>query len=356
MRNIQIGKRKIGTNEPCLIIAEMSGNHDGSMDKAKQIIHAAREAGADAVKFQTYRPDTITLNSDSEDFRISSTNPWAEHKTLYALYEKAHTPWEWINELFGECRNIGLEAFSSVFDQTSVDFLESLSCPAYKVAAPEITDIPLLKKIALTKKPVIVSTGLATLTDLDLAVQTLKQSGSNAIVLMKCTTAYPAPPNEINLRTIPNLAETFQCLVGLSDHTLGIGVAVASVCLGARVIEKHFVLDRDEKSVDSFFSMEPDEFRRMADEVRKVEKAIGMVNYEITPAAQKNLNGRRSLYVSADIKKGEKFTVDNIKSVRPAYGLHPKYLEFILGKRANRNLHAGNRLGWDMIDMVGNEE
>lgn len=351
MRNIQIGKKLIGSNEPCLIVAEMSGNHGGSMNKAKQIIHAAYEAGADAIKFQTYRPDTITLNSDREDFLIPSKNPWEDYKTLYALYEKAHTPWEWINELFEECRSNGLEAFSSVFDPTSVDFLETLNCPAYKVAAPEITDIPLLKKIALTKKPVIVSTGLATLADLDLAVQTLRQSGSSEIILMKCTTAYPAPPDEINLRTIPNLAETFQCLVGLSDHTLGIGVPVASVCLGAKVIEKHFVLDKSEKPVDGFFSVEPAEFRQMVDEIRKVEKALGVVNYEIPPAAQKNLNGRRSLYVSADVKKGEKFTINNIRSVRPAYGIHPKYLEYILGKRANRDLNYGDRLSWDVIDI-----
>jgi pseudaminic acid synthase len=351
MRNIQIGTKKIGPDEPCLIVAEMSGNHDGDFEKAKQIIHKAFESGADAIKFQTYKPDTITLESDREDFRIPSNSPWGKYKTFYDLYKKAHTPWEWIDKLFEESRNIGLEPLSSVFDPTSVDFLEGLNCPVYKVAAPEITDIPLLKKIGQTKKPVAVSTGLATLSDIDLAVQTLRQHGSPDIVLLKCTTAYPTPFDEINLRTIPHLAETFQCLVGLSDHTLGIGVAVASICLGAKVIEKHFVLDKNEGSIDGFFSMEPDEFRQMVEEVRKVEKGIGVVNYDITPAAQKNLNGRRSLYVSADINKGEQFTMDNVRSVRPSCGLHPKHLDSILGKRANRDLIYGDRLSWDMIDV-----
>jgi N-acetylneuraminate synthase/pseudaminic acid synthase len=356
LRNIQIGKRKIGPDEPCFVVAEMSGNHDGSIDKAKQIIHAARESGADAVKFQAYLPDTITLDSDSEDFRIPSKSPWEDYKTLYAFYEKAHTPWAWFNELFEECRSIGLEAFSSVFDPTSVDFLENIDCPVYKIAGPEITDIPLLEKVAHTNKPVIVSTGLATLSDLDLAVQTLKQNGSQGIILVKCTTAYPTPPEEVNLRTIPNLAETFQCHVGLSDHTLGIGVPIASVCLGAKAIEKHFVLDRREKSVDDFFSLEPEEFRQMVNEVRKVEKALGMVNYDLTPAAQEHQNGRRSLYVFADISKGERFTVNNVRSVRPAFGLHPKHLDSILGKRAIRDLSSGDRLSWDVIDMEGNGE
>ena len=354
MRNIKIGRKQIGQNEPCLVVAEMSGNHDGSLDKAKQIIRAVHEAGADAIKLQTYRPDTITLDSDKEDFRIPSNNPWENHKTLYALYEKAYTPWEWTEELFGECRSLGLEAFSSVFDPTSVDFLENHNCKGYKVAASEITDIPLLKKIAETKKPVILSTGLATLSDLDLAVRTLRQSGSHDIILMKCTTAYPTPPDEVNLRTIPSLSETFQCLAGLSDHTLGIGVPIASVCLGASVIEKHFALNKNEETVDSFFSLEPGEFRQMVDEVRKVEKALGVVNYDITPAAQKNLTGRRSLYVSADIKKGELFTMENVKSVRPCLGLHPKHLDSILGKRANRDLNFGDRLSWDAIEADKN--
>ena len=302
----------------------------------------------DAVKFQKRNVSKLAIKSvlEADDNRFPEFGKTYEEVRNHIEFNK-----EEYQELKDYCEDQGIQFLCTAFDIESVDFLEDLNCPVYKVAAPEITDIPLLKKIGQTEKPVVVSTGLATLSDIDLAVQTLRQHGSLDVVLLKCTTAYPTPFEEINLRTIPHLAETFQCLVGLSDHTLGIGVAVASICLGAKVIEKHFVLDKNEGSVDGFFSMEPDEFRQMVEEVRKVEKGIGVVNYDITPAAQKNLNGRRSLYVSADIKNGERFTVDNVKSVRPSCGLHPKYLDSILGKRANRDLSYGDRLSWDMIDV-----
>ncbi|MGK5093316.1 pseudaminic acid synthase [Deltaproteobacteria bacterium TL4] len=350
MKKIQIGNHSIGHEQPCYIVAEMSGNHDGDIRKAKQIIHAAKDAGADAVKLQTYRADTITLDCGNEDFLIPKDNPWEQHKTMFSLYELAYTPWEWHEELIQEANRLEIDIFSSPFDLTAVDFLESLQIPAYKIASPEITDIPLLKRVANTGKPVIVSNGVATLEDLYLAVKTLRENGCDQIILLKCTTAYPAPPEEINLRTIPHMAETFECVTGLSDHTTGIGIPVAAVACGAKLIEKHLVLDRSECGVDSFFSLEPGEFKQMVEEIRKVEKALGTVCYELTASARKNLRGRRSLYISKDIRQGESFTVNNIKSVRPAFGLHPKHYESILGRHAKKDLKKGERLTWEIIE------
>jgi pseudaminic acid synthase len=342
---------KISNDSQTYIIAEMSANHGGNFETAIKIIRKAKESGADAVKLQTYRADTITLDSDKEDFLIPDGSPWKEHKTLYSLYEKASTPWEWHEDLFREGKKVGIDVFSSPFDSTAVDFLEELNNPIYKIASPEITDIPLLKKVGATGKPVILSTGIAVLKDLDLAVRTLREVGCMHLAILKCTTAYPTPYNEVNLRTIPHLAETFDCFAGISDHTLGIGVPIAAVALGAKIIEKHFVLDKSENSVDAFFSLTPDEFQLMVEEIRKVESALGKITYELTPQAKKNIRGRRSLYVSKEIVQGETFSKENIKSVRPGLGLHPKHFEELLGKKAAQNISKGERLSWQLIDF-----
>jgi pseudaminic acid synthase len=344
-------QNKIGSNTPTYIIAEMSANHGGNFGTAIKIINKAKACGADAVKLQTYRGDTITLDSDSDDFLIPGDSPWKEHNTLYSLYEKASTPWEWHEALFKEGKKVGIDVFSSPFDLTAVDFLEELNNPIYKIASPEITDIPLLKKVGATGKPVILSTGVATLEDLSLAVRTLRGAGCQHLTILKCTTAYPTPYDEVNLRTIPHLAETFDCYAGISDHTLGIGVPIAAVALGAKVIEKHFVLDKNDQSVDAFFSLSPDEFKLMVEEVRKVESAIGKVTYELTAEAKKSFRARRSLYASKNIVKGEVFSEDNVKSVRPGLGLHPKHFEALVGKKAIQDIAKGDRISWNLINF-----
>jgi N-acetylneuraminate synthase/pseudaminic acid synthase len=349
MVSVKIGSKVINQISPTYIIAEMSANHGGDFNKALEILRAAKAAGADALKLQTYRADTITLDSNKKDFLIAADNPWSSHKTLYSLYEKAFTPWEWHKDLIAEGRRIGMEVFSSPFDLSAVDLLEKLNVAAYKIASPEISDIPLIKRVAQTGKPVIVSTGLAELEDIELAVKTLKQEGCKDIVLLKCTSSYPAPPEDINLRTIPDMMQRFNCVAGISDHTLGIGVPVAAVALGARVIEKHLMLDKQDDSVDGFFSLDPAEFKAMVDEVRKIEKALGKADYAVSPESKKNLFARRSLYIARDVKKGEAFTVENVRSVRPGHGLHPKHFEEILGKKAGRDLEKGDRLSWDVI-------
>ena len=350
MCKAKIGNKVIDATSPTYIIAEMSANHGGDFNKALEIVSVAAESGADAIKLQTYRADTITLDSDKEDFFIPSDNPWESHKTLFSLYEKAYTPWEWHHDLIQEGKKLGLDVFSSAFDSSAVEFLEKLDVPAYKIASPEITDVGLLKKVAQTKKPVIVSTGVAGLSDIVLAVGTLRKEGCEQIILLKCTSSYPAPPEEINLNTIPHMAQMFDCLVGISDHTLGIGVPVAAVALGARVIEKHFILNKEDDSPDAFFSLDPQEFRLMVEEVRKVEKALGTIIYEPTEKVRKNMWGRRSLYISQDVKAGETLSEDNVKSVRPAFGLHPKYFEKIIGKKVKENLEKGDRLSWEVIE------
>jgi len=349
-RSIKIGNKKISLSTPAYIVAEMSANHGGEFGKAIDIIHAAKDSGADAVKLQTYRADTMTLDCDKEDFRIGSDNPWTEHKMLYPLYEKAFTPWEWHEDLIKEGSKIGVDVFSSPFDLSAVDLLEGLNVIAYKIASPEITDIQLLKKVAQTGKPVIVSTGLAELNDIELAVSTLKEYGCSDVVLLKCTSSYPAPFEEINLRTIPDMAEIFDCLTGLSDHTLGIGVPIAAIPLGARLIEKHFMLNKSDNSVDGFFSLDPEEFTQMVNEIRKIEKALGQIDYSLSPGSKKSIFAKRSLYVSKDIKKGELITQENIKSVRPSYGLHPKEWDSVIGRRTTQDLEKGDRLSWDVIE------
>lgn len=350
MKAISIGDKKIGAGEGAYVIAELSGNHGGSLEKCIELLQAACDTGADAIKLQAYRPDTITLNTSNGDFAIPEDNAWADYKNLYNLYEYAHTPWEWFPKLFEEAGKRGVELFGSVFDESSVDELEKYPCKAYKIASPEIVDIALLEKVAKTGKPVIVSTGLANIGDIHEAVGCLRAHGCQDIILLKCTTAYPTPPEEVNLRTIQNLQDTFACHAGLSDHTVGIGVSVAAVALGATVIEKHIKLDDGEETVDSFFSLTTSEFQNMIAEIRRAEVAVGCVRYDLTPEAAKNKNGRRSLYVSAAVKKGAVFTEDNIKSVRPGFGLEPKHKQIVLGRKATQDLDIGDRLSWDVIE------
>lgn len=348
-QKVSIGERLVGSDEPAYVIAELSGNHGGSLDKALELLRAGASTGADAIKLQVYRPDTITLNVSHGDFAIPADNAWADYKNLYNLYEYAHTPWEWLPELFAEAEKLGVELFGSVFDDSSVDELEQFPVKAYKIASPEIVDLGLLKKVASTGKPVIVSTGLASLSDITRAMDCLTEFGCEQIILLKCTTAYPTPPEEVNLKTIQNLQQTFNCPVGLSDHTVGIGVSIAAVTLGASVIEKHIKLDDGEETVDSFFSLTIEEFKNMITEIRRAEVAVGKVEYSLTPEASKNSNGRRSLYVSQTIKAGEPITEFNIRSVRPGFGLAPKYLPLVIGRKASQDLQAGDRLSWDVI-------
>jgi pseudaminic acid synthase len=347
---IQIKNRVIREDAPCYIIAEMSANHGGEFERAIAIIHAAKASGADAIKLQTYTADTITLDCDSEDFVLPSDNAWKDHQTLHALYQKAYTPWEWHEALFKEAKKIGLDIFSSPFDQSAVEFLEKLDCPAYKIASPEITDIPLIKRVALTGKPVILSTGLSTIDDIKLAIKTLETNGCKQYAFLKCTTAYPAPLEDINLNTIPDMSKRFGCIVGISDHSLSHSVPIAALSLGARIIEKHFVLDKYDKSVDAFFSLSPGEFTSMVREVRLIEKALGKVNYDISPSSKKNMLARRSLYISNDIAQGEIITTENIQSVRPGYGLHPKYFKEVIGKKALKPMLKGERLKLEFVE------
>lgn len=346
---MKINNNKIGPGNKCYIIAEMSGNHRGDIQNAKDIIYCAKEVGADAIKLQTYKPETITLDSYKNDFLLPSDNPWAKNKNLFELYKKAFTPWEWHEELFQFARQIGIDIFSSPFDSTAVDLLEQLNTPAYKIASPEITDIPLLKYVAKTKKPVIISTGVALQEDIELAVKTLRENGANEIAILKCTSSYPTPPESVNLLTMPDFKNKFDCLYGLSDHTLGIAVPVASVALGASIIEKHFIIEKDDSSVDSFFSLDKAEFAQMINAVRFAEKSLGKVTYNLDEESSKNLWGRRSLYICKDINAGEVLTKEHVKSVRPAYGLHPKHYDEIIGKTVTKNLQYGDRVSWDVI-------
>ena len=346
---IRIGKHTLGLGFPTFIVAEMSANHGGTLERALEIVRSAKRAGADAIKLQTYTADTITLKCQREDFRIPGISPWGNYATLWDLYDQAYTPRDWHAEIFREARQLGLEVFSSPFDESSVCFLEELQPAAYKIASPEITHIPLLESVARTGKPVIVSTGIAELKDIELALSTLRNAGATEIILLKCTTAYPAPPEEAHLRTIPDMASRFGVLPGLSDHTMGTVTSVASVTLGACLVEKHFTLDDGKETVDSFFSLGEKEFAALVQDIRWTEKALGRVNYDITPSAQSNLQGRRSLYVAAPIKAGEAFSESNIKCVRPSFGLHPKHYKEVLGRRATCDLQIGDRLSFDVI-------
>ncbi|MGR5287986.1 pseudaminic acid synthase [Vibrio maritimus] len=349
-KTFHIGSRRIGESEPCFVIAELSGNHGGSLERALQMLEAAAKAGADAVKIQVYTPDTITLKSDKPDFVIAEDNAWAQHKTLYELYQHAHTPWEWLDDIFQYAAQLGIEVFGSVFDTTSIDELEKYPVKVYKIAAPEIVDVEILERVAKTGKPVILSTGLANLTDISRAIATLERYGCHDIGLLKCTTAYPTPANEVNLRTMQNMAQTFSVPVGLSDHTTGIGVPIAAATLNASMLEKHIKLDDDTDSVDSFFSLTVSEFSMLVDEVKKAQLALGIVTYDLSPSAAKNANGRRSLYISRDIKAGEVITEQHIRSVRPCFGLPVSDKPKVIGRRAKVDLELGDRLSWEVLE------
>lgn len=345
--SIYIGGRGIGPGHPVYVVAEISANHNHSLDRAIETIRAAKRAGADAVKFQTYTPDTITIRSNKEYFRIKGTL-WRD-RTLYDLYSEAYTPWEWHPALRRVAEEEGLQWFSTPFDGSAVDFLEELDAPAYKVASFEIVDIPLLRRIGRTGKPVILSTGMATISEIDEAVTTLREAGATQIALLKCTNAYPSRPEDMNLRTIPHLRDAFGVPVGLSDHTLGFSVPVAAVALGALILEKHFTLSRADGGPDSAFSLEPHEFRAMVDAIRDTERAIGRVHYGPTEHETESLIFRRSLFVVEDVRAGEPFTERNVRSIRPGSGLHPRYLDVVLGRPASRDIEAGTPLSWDLV-------
>lgn len=344
---IQISGRKIGPGQSVFIIAEMSANHNQHFDEAIRIIRAAKECGADAVKLQTYTPDTLTIDSDNEYFRIKGTL-W-EGQKLFDLYGKAYTPWEWQPELKKIADEIGIILFSTPFDKTSVDFLKSMEVPAYKIASFELVDIPLIEYIASIGKPIIMSTGMATFEEIQEAVAAARNAGAGEIALLKCTSGYPARPEEMNLKTIPHLSESFGTPAGLSDHTLGIVAPVAAIALGACIIEKHFTLSRAVPGPDSAFSLEPQEFKGMVEAIRVAEKALGTVNYGITAEEEKSKVFRRSLFVVKDMKAGEVFTEENVKSIRPGYGLPPKYLKDIIGKRGARAIKRGTPLCWELL-------
>lgn len=330
------------------IIAELSANHNGSKKVALDSIRAAKVAGADAIKIQTYTADTLTLNCDKPDFRLGK-GLW-EGETFYTLYQKAYTPWEWHEEIFRVAKDEGLICFSTPFDKTAVDLLESLNNPIYKIASFEITDIPLIQYIASKHKPVILSTGIAMEEDIQLALDTLRAGGCTDITLLKCTSAYPAPIEDANLLTIPDMKQRFGCKVGLSDHTEGYTVPMAAVALGAEVVEKHFIIDRSIGGPDSAFSMEADEFRLMVENIRKVEAALGSVSYPTDPSKIKGREFCRSLYVAEDIKAGEVITEENVRSVRPGYGLHPKYLPDLIGRKVKCDLKVGDRMSWEAVE------
>jgi pseudaminic acid synthase len=345
--NIKINGRIIVPGTATYIVAEMSANHNGDLERAVKIIEAAKEAGADAVKLQTYTADTITINSEKEYFRLGKSQ-WKE-KYLYQLYDKAHTPWEWHTRLKEIAEGFGLDLFSTPFDPKAVDFLESIDVPAYKVASFEIVDMPLLKRIAQTGKHVIISTGMASFPEIEEAIRTLRKYGAPDITLLKCTSAYPALPGDMNLLTIPHMAEAFRVPVGLSDHTMGSAVAVAAVALGACIVEKHLTLSRKDPGPDSSFSMEPHELKQLIRDIRTVEKALGTVSYELTESQKKSLVFRRSLFVVQDVKAGEKFGKQNVRSIRPGHGLHPRYFDHVLGKVAAKDIERGTPLNWDLV-------
>lgn len=347
--NFKIGNKEISDSSPVFIVAELSANHNQKYEIAEQTIIAMKEAGADAVKVQTYTPDTITIDCDNEYFKIHKGTLW-DGKTLYQLYQEAYTPWEWQPKLMKLANDLGLEFFSSPFDYTAVDFLEKMNVPAYKVASFEITDVNLIDYIAKKGKPIIISTGISELEDIQDAINVCMKNNNQQIALLKCTSAYPAPLDEANLKTIPDMKEKFNCVVGLSDHTIGISVPIAAVSLGAKIIEKHFILDRKLGGPDSEFSLEPDEFKQMVQSIREVEKAFGKVNYELSAKVKKSREFARSLFVVEDIKKGEKFTENNVRSIRPANGLHPKYLNQIIGKVAKYDIKKGTPISWEMIE------
>lgn len=346
---LKIGNRMVGVDHPPFIIAEMSGNHNQSLERALEIVEAVAKTGAHALKIQTYTPDTMTLDIDEGEFHISDAKSLWAGTSLYKLYAEAYTPWEWHKPIFDRAKELGIIAFSTPFDDTAVDFLESLDVPCYKIASFENTDLPLIRRVAATGKPLIISTGMASIAELDETVRAARSAGCNDLILLKCTSTYPATAQNTNVLTIPHMRELFGCEVGLSDHTMGIGVSVASVALGATVIEKHFTLDRADGGVDSSFSMEPVEMTQLVLETERAWQALGCVSYGASDAEKKSIQFRRSLYIVQDMKAGDTLTLKNVRAIRPGLGLPTKYLEKFLGKKLNKNCKRGTALNWDLI-------
>lgn len=346
---ITVGKKIIGSKHPPFIIAEMSGNHNKSLDRALEIVDAAAKTGAHALKLQTYTPDTMTLNLNEREFHIGDPGSLWSGKSLYELYAEAQTPWEWHKPIFNRARELGLIVFSTPFDDTAVDFLESLEVPCYKIASFENTDLPLIRRVAATGKPLIISTGMASVAELAESVSAARDAGCKELILLKCTSTYPAKADNTNILTIPHMRELFKCEVGLSDHTMGVGVSVASVALGASVIEKHFTLNRSDGGVDSAFSLEPQEMRQLVIETERAWQSLGNVNYGVTESEKKSLLFRRSLYIIKDMQEGEVLTAANLRAVRPGLGLPAKYLELVIGRRVKKNVKRGAALSWEMM-------
>ncbi len=346
---LKIAHRSIGLGHPPFIIAEMSGNHNQSLERALEIVEAAAKTGAHALKIQTYTPDTMTLDLDEREFHISDPNSLWTGTSLYKLYGEAYTPWEWHKPIFARARELGIIPFSTPFDDTAVDLLESLDVPCYKIASFENTDLPLIRRVAATGKPLIISTGMATVAELDETVRAAREAGCNDLILLKCTSTYPATADNTNILTIPHLRKLFDCEVGLSDHTMGVGVSVASVALGATVIEKHFTLNRADGGVDSKFSMEPAEMSQLVIETERAWQSLGKVSYGATEKEKKSLVFRRSLYIVKDMQAGEVLTAQNLRAIRPGLGLPPKYFATLLGKKLSQDVKRGTAMSWDLI-------
>jgi N-acetylneuraminate synthase len=347
--SIEIAGRAVGQDHEPYVICELSGNHNGSLDRALQLLEAAAATGADAIKIQTYTPDTITIDHDSADFRIEG-GLW-DGRRLYELYEEAHTPFEWHEQLFRRARELGVTLFSTPFDETAVDLLEELGAPAYKIASFEAIDLPLIARVGRTGKPMIVSTGMANLDEIGEAVRAARENGCEQIALLHCVSSYPAPDEQSNVRTVPDLADRFGVVSGLSDHTFGSAVAVASIALGGCIVEKHFTLRRADGGPDSAFSLEPDEFRTLVEDCKRAWRALGKATYDLQGCEKGSVVFRRSLYVVRDIAAGEQLTLENVRSIRPGYGLPPKHLPDVVGRTAARDLKRGERLGWDALAL-----
>lgn len=349
IKTINIAGKLIGLGQVPFVIAEMSGNHNQSLERALEIVEAAAKTGAHALKIQTYTPDTMTLDLDEGEFHISDPNSLWKGTSLYKLYGQAYTPWEWHKPIFERARELGIIAFSTPFDDTAVELLESLNVPCYKIASFENTDIPLIRRVAATGKPMIISTGMASVAELDETVKAAREAGCKDLVLLKCTSSYPSTPESTNIRTIPHLRELFGCEVGLSDHTMGCGAAVAAVALGATVIEKHFTLARADGGVDSAFSLEPAEMNMLVVESERAWQSLGEVSYGATIADRKSLVFRRSLYVVRNVDAGESFSLENVRAIRPGLGMAPKWIDTVLHKKATKDIKRGTPLGWDLI-------
>ncbi len=346
---MRIENRKIGRGHPPFVIAEMSGNHNQSLERALEIVEAAAKTGAHALKIQTYTPDTMTLDLDEREFHISDPNSLWSGTSLYKLYGEAYTPWEWHKPIFDRARELGIIAFSTPFDDTAVDFLESLDVPCYKIASFENTDLPLIRRVAATGKPLIISTGMASIAELDDTVQAAREAGCKELILLKCTSTYPATAENTNILTIPHLRELFGCEVGLSDHTMGVGVSVASVALGATVVEKHFTLNRADGGVDSSFSMEPAEMAQLVVESERAWQALGQVSYGATEKEKKSIVFRRSLYIVKDLQAGAMLTAENVRAIRPGLGLPTKYKEQVMGRTVKHDVKRGTALDWELL-------